>query len=216
MSNFLSLLKSKSIKTRVFAPMDEFYDRRLGVRTFGFKKYEDNWDDPQWNGHYIPSTYKTVFALLKEAGVGANSHVVDFGSGLGRILFAAAFLGAETCVGCEFDEELVMLSRQNCARSRYGSRVRIEHCDATIFDIPVESNLIFFFNPFGSGIMSKVICNLEHSLLANPRRMEIVYFNPSFNDALKYSNVFSLRNRWSEVKGKRYAAEFWNNREQRD
>jgi predicted RNA methylase len=148
--------------------------------------------------------------LLKAASVGPNSHVVDFGSGLGRILFAAAYLGAESCVGCEFDKDLVISSRQNCARSRYGNKVRIEHCDATIFKIPLESNAIFFFNPFGSGIMTKAIGNLEQSLLAHPRKMEVVYFNPSFNNALESSRVFSLRDQWPEIKGKRYAAEFWS------
>jgi hypothetical protein len=49
--NLLSQLKGKSVKTRLLSSVDEFYDRRLGVRTFGFKKYEGNWDDPQWNGH---------------------------------------------------------------------------------------------------------------------------------------------------------------------
>jgi hypothetical protein len=65
-------------------------------------------------------------------------------------------------VGCEFDEDFVISSRQNCARSRYGNKVRIEYCDATIFKIPLESNVIFFFNS-------------------------------SFNDALKSSCVFSVR-----------------------
>jgi 23S rRNA G2445 N2-methylase RlmL len=95
-------------------------------------------------------------------------------------------------VGCEFDEDLVISSRQNCARSRDGNKVRIEHCDATIFKIPLESNVIFLFNPFGNRIMTKVIGNLEQSLLAHPRKMAVIYFNPSFNDALKSSRMCSI------------------------
>jgi hypothetical protein len=78
MLGLLAQLKGKGLKSRLLSPMDELYDRRLGVSTFGFKKYADNWTDPQWKGHYIPSTYKKVFALLEAAQVGPQSHVVDF------------------------------------------------------------------------------------------------------------------------------------------
>jgi hypothetical protein len=105
----------------------------------------------------------------------------------------------------------VNASRQNCDRSRFGKQVRIDHCDATVFKIPSNANVIFFFNPFGTGIMSKVIANLEQSLVDHPRQIEIVYFNPIFNEALVESKIFTLRDRWPEIKDERYAAEFWCN-----
>jgi 16S rRNA G966 N2-methylase RsmD len=211
MKGWLERFKGKGYKARLLAPIDEFFDRRLGVRTYGFKEFNSNSDAPDWQCHYMPSSYRALFALFKASNVGPGSHVVDFGAGMGRVLFAAAYLGAEQCIGVELDEELLTHARRNRERSRYGHVIELVHGDAARFEIPSTANRFFFFNPFGAGTMAQVLANVEASLRAHPRPVEIIYYNPSRCAVLESSGLFSLREAWPELPGKRHAAQFWVN-----
>lgn len=210
MFNFVKSLRGTGLKTRLLNPKDEFFDRLHGVKTFAYKKYSDNLDDPLWKGDYMPSSYKDVFSLLRGAKVGAESVVVDFGCGLGRVVFAAAYLGAKRSIGVEFDEDLFRTAESNRIMSRFLDKVSFVHQDASGFTIPDDANVFFFFNPFGSATMSDVIERIEGSLETAPRKICVIYFNPRFPDALQSSSKLKLREEWPAVR-KRYAAQFWGN-----
>jgi len=210
MFNFVKRLRGIGLKTRLLNPKDEFFDRLYGVRTFGYKKYSDNRDDPLWKGDYMPSSYKDVLSMLRAAKVGMESVVVDYGCGLGRVVFTAAYLGAKRSIGVEFDEYIFYNAESNRKRSRFQDRVSFVHQDASAFTIPDDANVFFFFNPFGSKTMSDVIERIERSLESAPRKICVIYFNPMFTDALQLSNNLKLREEWPAA-GKRYVAQFWGN-----
>lgn len=211
MLSFLKKWRGKNLKSRFLNPRDEFYDRLLGVQTFGYKQVgEYDLQNPNCKFDYMPTSYKEVFTLAKEANVNADSVVVDFGSGLGRVVFAAAYLGAKHSIGVEFDEELHLSAELNRTQSKFADKVSFVHQDATLYSIPTNANVFFFYNPFGSAIMSKVIQRIEASVESNLRKVTIIYFNARFPEALKASNQFKLNKAWPETE-KRYSAQIWSN-----
>lgn len=154
----LNCLRGKNLKARILKPRDELFDQLLGVKTFGYKKVDEyDLQSPHCKFDYMPTDYKTVFSLLKRVNIGGNSVVVDYGSGLGRVVFAAAYLGAESSWGVEFDEELFQASKSNSASFRFSNKVTFVHQDASSFKIPNDANIFFFFNPFGYATMADVI-----------------------------------------------------------
>lgn len=210
MFNFIKSLRGIGLKTRLLNPKDELFDRLYGIKTFAYKKYSDNRDDPLWKGDYMPTSYKDIFTLLRGAKVGADSVIVDFGCGLGRVVFTAAYLGAKQSIGVEFDEDLFQSAESNRIASKFHDKVSFVHQDASAFTIPDDANVFFFYNPFGSETMSNVIKRIEKSLETAPRKICVIYFNPMFPEALQLSSNLKLREEWPAA-GKRYVAQFWGN-----
>ncbi|HOY71348.1 MAG TPA: 50S ribosomal protein L11 methyltransferase [Methylotenera sp.] len=211
MLNLLKSLRGKNLKAKLLHPKDTYYDHLLRVETFGYKQV-DQYDlqNPTCKFDYMPTSYQEVFTLAKEANINADSVVVDFGSGLGRVVFATAYLGAKHSIGVEFDEELHNAAELNKRHSKFADKVSFVHQDATLYAIPPNANVFFFYNPFGSAIMSTVIERIEASVEAHPRKVAIIYFNARFPEALKVSRQFKLAKEWLENE-KRYSAQIWRN-----
>lgn len=72
-------------------------------------------------GVYLPASLDFTFAafslLLKRGIIDASKPFLDAGSGDGRIIALAAFLGIPS-IGIEYDEELAELSRENISNLR--------------------------------------------------------------------------------------------------
>jgi len=75
---------------------------------------------------YQPSSKKAVEKMLKMAKVGKDDVVVDLGSGDGRILIAAAKLGAKA-IGYEIDPILVFQSKKRIEKTRMSHLAKV-HC----------------------------------------------------------------------------------------
>lgn len=74
-------------------------------------------------GPFVPSSKKSVDAMISLAKLGAGTRVIDVGSGDGRVLFAAANLGA-LAVGFEINPYLVLYTNIRAVLKAYRGRVR--------------------------------------------------------------------------------------------
>jgi 16S rRNA G966 N2-methylase RsmD len=210
MISFIKSLRGKGYKDRLLHPKDEFFDRLFGIKTFAYKKYSDDMSDPIWKGDYMPTSYQNTFDLLKATGVNQDSVIIDFGCGLGRVVFAAAHLGAKKSIGVEFDDDLSRTAESNRVSSKFKDKVSFSHIDASQFNIPDDANIFFFFNPFGASTMADVIAKIEASIKTRPRKATIVYYNPQFPAALLTSDQFKLKQEWPAGKVQ-YTTQFWGN-----
>ncbi len=99
-------------------------------------------------------------------------------------------------VGVELSEKLNVIANHNLAKFRSGSASNIffSSIDATEFDLPETSNLIFMFNPFDDVILRKFVSrNLEHFRKGTSM---IAYANDVHRatlDELGFSTVFRTR-----------------------
>ncbi len=122
---FVSLdrYRGQGYKDRLLNPHDEFWDRKLQVRTFGYHPGTGESSDKDWRVHYTPTPYSDIFRLLRMIELRSDDVFVDFGAGMGRAIFAASWLGVTRAVGIEIEQDLCDKARENYRRSRLVHRM---------------------------------------------------------------------------------------------
>lgn len=132
---------------------------------------------------YQPVNYymlERAFAFLKEENI--SGALVDFGCGFGRILIVAANFGYTKITGVEFVPLLCNEARKNIQKAQTDfpeTRFEIFCGDAIDYNIQKEENIFTFFNPFDERVMLPVVKNILKSIREFPRKISVVYFNPT-------------------------------------
>lgn len=153
--------------------------------------------------HYMPSGWTTLPRILPRREVIPEDVFVDFGSGLGRVVFQAARYPFKSVIGVEVSERLQARARENIERNRRKLRagdVELVTCDATVYRVPDDVSVAYFFNPFTGPVFSRVIENLLESLDRRPRRMRIIYRNPVEHERLQSTGRVRLVRRLSGLR----------------
>jgi len=106
---------------------------------------------------------------------------VDFGCGKGKVLLMACLHGYGRIIGVEFASELVAIANQNverfALRHEAARAIRVEHQDASQFEIPDGDCVLFFNNPFDESVMRAVLQRLQTAHRDQPdRQICVVYF----------------------------------------
>jgi hypothetical protein len=163
------------------------FDRRHNVQTSGkIELNEVTIQDGDWKGGTRYEGFYVGFApdiwAQLPADVSSFSFV-DFGAGKGRVVLLAAELDFRKIIGVEFASELYHAMQANI--QAYASRrqrcfnIEAVQLDAARFEIPDGPCVLFFFNPFKRGTLQRVVAKIDNSYSQRPRRMIIVYYNPS-------------------------------------
>ncbi len=113
-------------------------------------------------GPFVPTPPMVVEAMLKLANVGPHDHVVDLGSGDGRIVLAAAKRYKASGTGIEIDDELVEQSNAAAKKQGVADRVRFMRQDVREADLSRATVLTLYLLP---GMMT----TLRNKLLAELR-----------------------------------------------
>jgi SAM-dependent methyltransferase len=182
-------LRNRALKSRLTNPVDEYWDRKLGIQTFGW--YEGTGVPGTVNSYmpFVPSAYRDTFQYLRAVNIGPDDVFVDLGSGLGRTVFAASWMGAKRAVGVELVEALTEGAEANRKRSKLRNRdIEFVCVNALDFSEP-GMTIMYMFHPFGEAVLEQVLANIKAQRDANPdaKRLRIIYSNPVYNDALQRS-----------------------------
>ena len=78
---------------------------------------------------FVPTSDEVTVAMLKLAGVGPGDHVIDLGSGDGRIVIAAASQFGASGLGVEIVPDLVAKSIENAKRAGVEGKVKFVEQD---------------------------------------------------------------------------------------
>jgi hypothetical protein len=139
-------------------------------------------------GYYKPAPWLTLRRALPRRSVGPQDAFIDFGSGMGRIVFqAAAGYPFKRVAGLELSPQLHKVAEANIARNRHRFRAREVQLicgDALAYEIPDDVTVAFFNNPFTGDIFATVLDHLLASVDRNPRPLRLIYFNPVEHDRL--------------------------------
>lgn len=142
------------------------------------KQKQKGWLEDKINFYYVPTRPKWVRRSLRNLPpkVRQEYTFVDFGGGKGRVLLMAARFGFKQLYGIELRKELHDRARWNFQQYKKADRCRLEslNMDAAEYELPNSNLVLFFFNPFSSDVMQKVICNLDISLARNFRDVWVV------------------------------------------
>ncbi len=120
---------------------------------------------------------------------------VDVGSGKGRVLLMASELDFRRVIGVEFVRELHEAALDNvrryAARRPGGAAVECVHADACEWVPPAENLVVFLFNPFGPGVLTRLLANIRESLASHPREVYLLYLHPVHEAVFRESGFLS-------------------------
>jgi SAM-dependent methyltransferase len=108
---------------------------------------------------FITSPDNVTLEMLRLAGVGPKDHVIDLGSGDGRIVILAARRFGASGLGVEIVPELVQTSRQSARQAGVADRVAFQEQDLFKTDLSAATVITMYLLP-------EVNLQLRPSLLA--------------------------------------------------
>lgn len=175
---------------------EKYYDKLLNINTIG----NQNWKNTSTHNHpYEPTLYIALEELFEEYNLSKDDHIVDFGCGMGRLIFYINYYFKSYVTGVEINEryyEEALINKINYVKKNKKSEDRINfECNlAQQYEISTLDNKFYFFNPFSIQIFSKVIDNILESYEENMRDMDIIMYYPSaeYLDFLDYKTPFIL------------------------
>jgi SAM-dependent methyltransferase len=204
---FRSLYYRGFINTFKLLTYERKYEKKLGINTHSIVNLNSltlAGANSEQNHHYQGASYFIIFSILNKLPEDIkHSNFVDYGCGKGRALFVAEQCGFTKLTGVDIAKELIDDANANklvYQKKNNQSEFHFLFNDATTFQIPENTSVFYFFNPFGIDILQKVIQNIKESLKQNPRKIYCIYLNP------KYKSVFdnSGFKQFCEIKNKRY------------
>ena len=158
------------------------FDELFGVDTAGVHSLNEFAiaSDNVANGvRYEPIDPDDFRAMLGKVGDITGYTFIDFGAGKGRAMLLAAEWPFLQIIGVEFAPELARQARDNLKRYQNSRqmchRLEIIEGDAIAFPLPPGPLVLFFYNPFGKQVMSRVVKNLAQSLAVAPRPVVVLY-----------------------------------------
>lgn len=175
---------------------EKYYDKLLNINTIG----NQNWKSTSTHNHpYEPTLYIALEELFENYKLKEDDHIVDFGCGMGRLIFYINYHFQSYAKGVEINEryyEEALINKINYKKKnkKYMDKINF-YCDlAQQYKISYLDNKFYFFNPFSIQIFSKVIDNILESYENNIRDMDIIMYYPSneYLDFLDYKTPFTL------------------------
>lgn len=165
------------------------FDRRHGVDTDGRvgSPAEPVWYEPTSPRHF-------AFAMRFVPPPLARWSLLDVGSGKGRVVLLAMRHPFRRVVGVEFDPDLHAVAEANVRRfpgPRRCGAVELVCADATTLPLPPGDVVVFFYNSFRGALLARYLDHLEASLRETPRRLVLVYSNPTERAAVDARPAFS-------------------------
>jgi SAM-dependent methyltransferase len=167
---------------------ETFYEGYYGVRTRGVIYGESlGFDNSSYN-YYAATRYLDFKKAMKYLDIDNERDVfLDYGSGMGRVVIMAATYPFKKVIGVELSLELSEIAKVHLERTKHKRKcqdVQIICEDAVRYKIPSEVTVIFFASPFSGEVLAKVLDNIKISLVENPRKLSIIYINPSYFEEL--------------------------------
>lgn len=161
--------------------MPKTFDQRFRVETQKNLLKEDF--DPSLPNILSANRYEPTFSerfseIIRELDPKVKEgRFIDFGCGKGRVLILAAEAGFKSVSGVEFEPSLYASACENVAKTEF-THIDIVNEDASVYRVPDDSTLFYFYNPFNIWLMEKVLENIIDSVIRNPREACIVYVTP--------------------------------------
>ena len=145
--------------------------------------------------------YRDLVTLFDQVTLEPEDTLVDFGCGLGRVLFYGNSRHYCRTTGIEADKSIYDKLIENAAgyQKRFydqEERMRFYNVTAQEYEVADEDNYFYFFNPFSAEIFEKVIENIINSVRRSPRDIYLMLYYPTFEyqRVMRDSRYFVLKN----------------------
>ena len=216
MSKLFDLIRRKGLRRTlrysVHWASEKYHERRFGIDSAGYISLSDLGfaELDATCGAYEPISYRDIFTALRQLDLTPDRDVfLDYGSGKGRAVIAAATFPFKRVIGVELSEDLNCIARENAARAQHKLRcrdVQILTANALEYEPPDDLTVVLMNNPFTLEMMQQVSEKICASLARTPRTLHVIFRYPywaidPFADDARFIRVFEHRG-YSEVREK--------------
>lgn len=159
---------------------EEQYERFLGIKTNEEEVIIGN-DTGRKYSVYEASEYEGLMRIFDEIKLSPNDTLVDFGCGMGRVLFFCNQRFMCNVTGVEYDRDIYekLIDNAEFYHVRFQNQRRkfsLLNMRAEEYIIEQADNYFYFFNPFSVDILEKVIENILESVELHPRRVTLILY----------------------------------------
>jgi len=154
---------------------EKLWDDLLKIKTTG----RDDSRSDQYRYPYEPTPYLVLERLANSGLVRKNDVILDYGCGKGRVDFFLSYQIRAKTIGIEYDDRIYAAAVDNEKTASSANFVSFLLQDAEEYEVPLEVNIIYFFNPFSIEILQKVMARITSSYYLKPRRMLLFFYYPS-------------------------------------
>ena len=157
------------------ADKEQRWDKLLKIHTGG----RDDTNADEYHHPYEPTPYSVLERLAESGFFRPEDTVLDYGCGKGRVGFFLGYRTRARTIGIEYDRHIYESAQEN--RRTTISRIKpdFELTRAEEYPVPEAVSRCYFFNPFSTELLSKVMARILESWYAHPRDMFLFFYYPS-------------------------------------
>lgn len=173
---------------------DEFFGIITGDETVYGLEPDEEGDCPEMcqeknlygdDNPYQATFYDDLITIFNQVDMEPDDRLVDFGCGLGRVLFYVNSRHYCKVTGIENNKKIYDRLLINAAgyQSRFleqESRMSFYCQRADEYEIKPEENFFYFFNPFSGVVFGRVIDNILESVRRTPRDVRLIIYYPTY------------------------------------
>jgi len=130
---------------------------------------------------YMPVSYNLLEDVFNRLPGTPRHHLLDIGSGKGRVLCVAAHNGFGKVTGVDFSGPFCKAAKENLLLTKAKTpllQYEIVERNIQEYALPSDVDFIFLFNPFDTILMQQLVEKIIQNLDEHPRLLYIVYANP--------------------------------------
>jgi SAM-dependent methyltransferase len=167
---------------------EKMFDSFLGIETGEemldrlsvMEREPEDGDNP-----YQATFYNDLVTIFNQVAIEPEDTLVDFGCGLGRVLFYGNSRHYCKVAGIENNAKLYtqLLENAKSYQSRFleqEERMFFHNVNADEYQVMPEDNFFYFFNPFSGEIFKRVLDNIVASVKAHPRDVNLIVYYPTY------------------------------------
>ena len=163
------------------ADIENTWDKLLQINTGG----RDETNADQYHHPYEPTPYCVLERLAASNLIGSGDVVLDYGCGKGRVDFFLSYRTKAKTIGIEYDERIYNNALENQRSAVSKAKADFVLTRAEEYEVPLEVNRCYFFNPFSVEILHKVMARIVASYYESPREILLCFYYPS-DDFISY------------------------------
>ena len=126
---------------------------------------------------YEPTPYCVLERLADSGFFGRDDVVLDYGCGKGRVGFFLSHRTKAKTIGIEYDERIYAGALENQKAAKAKAEFVLTRAEE--YEVPLEVNRCYFFNPFSAEILHKVMARIIESYYENPREIFLFFYYPA-------------------------------------
>ena len=159
---------------------EELYEEFLGIRTSDEEVLIGNRDQGQYSS-YEASEYEGLIKIFDEVKLEPTDTVVDFGCGMGRVLFFCNQRFLCNVTGIEYDKGIYerLVDNAEYYHVRFKDQ-RKKFCllnmKAEEYVVEKKDNIFYMFNPFSVDILENILEKIIASGKENPREITLILY----------------------------------------